>query len=202
MVIERSVIGDPDFIYLANFNNKVDSSMNRQAKIELDELIFNRNSVRVSGSNWNSEVVDYYTGEVKLSNAVRASDKNYSTHNNLPLWKLLDLGIYDNWISHYSKEKTRKMDAHIAHAFSATSHLVLSPSNGFKPMLNEYMNIEFSNSYGSIECVTVGEGSDVKIDITLKLLRGYVPSENWNEFLEFDKAVKNFINLEIPIVAN
>ncbi|MFB0961835.1 MAG: hypothetical protein QMB20_11590, partial [Flavobacteriales bacterium] len=46
--IESSVIGDPDFIYLANFNNKVDSSMNRQAKIELDELIFNRSSVRVS----------------------------------------------------------------------------------------------------------------------------------------------------------
>jgi hypothetical protein len=200
--IERSVIGDPDFIYLANFNNKVDSSINRQAKIELDELIFNRSSVRVSGSNWNSEVVDYYKGEVKLSNTCSASDKNQSTNNNVPLWKLLDLGIYDNWISHYTKEKTRKRDAHIANAFSATSHLILSPSNGFKPMLNEYLNIEFSNDYGSIECVTISEGSDVKIDITIKLLSGYVPKENWNEFLEFDKVVKNVINLEIPIVAN
>ncbi|MFB0961836.1 MAG: hypothetical protein QMB20_11595, partial [Flavobacteriales bacterium] len=74
--------------------------------------------------------------------------------------------------------------------------------NGFKPMLNEYLNIEFSNDYGSIECVTISEGSDVKIDITIKLLSGYVPKENWNEFLEFDKVVKNVINLEIPIVAN
>jgi len=197
--INRKMIGRPHYTHDACFVNKSDSALRAKASASLDEGIFNRASIEIFNSDWKGHVIDYYTGELEVNATCQAKEAFNSMQGNIPLWVLVDLEEYDNWLEEGSLRKKRKFDAHVASAYRNNSKLKLNVAQGMEIIINDLMNVSFSNDFGEVKCSTYMEENQVVIDLSIELKKGFVPSEKWADFIAFDNTLKHLLYLEVPI---
>ncbi len=198
---KRTISGHPSFIMATCYLNKTDSVKKERAIEVLDESLFNRASIELVNSTWQGEVQDYYTGLVELRVDCQAKEKMHSMQGNLALWELLDIEDFDNWLDDLKGEQDRKFDAHICSAYKASSSIEILASDECNVLMNELMNVDFANEFGSVKCVTKTEDGNVKIDLSIEVIKGFVPNANWNEFVDFDRTLNNLLLLEMPLIS-
>jgi|GEM_PF-2258739 len=192
--IERNFIGKSNYLFLSTYLVHEDSTYSSIAHSGIDNDIFGRDGLTIQESNWNTEIKDYYVADVNLKGELIAKEKLESADRRIPLWKLIDLEIYDNWLDHTIKPKgNRKYDAHVGSAFKTETSIVLKNSENISLRRNDFMNVSLDNDCGKIECTTRNEGDQIIIELLVELKHGYVLVDEWDQFLEFDKALYSLL---------
>jgi len=196
--LEINSIGFPNMIYGACFLNKEDSLLRRKADLFFNENVVDDYAVRISNGEYKGEVKDYYIGECTVSGSFTISEEKFNLSNNVALWQLVQRELFREFLDEHNVNEERENDAHVSEAYQYSTQLDVT-SNGKAIEPNDLMNLEFENSYGFIKCSSEIIDGKLRIDLSVRLEKGYVPASEWKEFLEFDKTLKNLLYLELEL---
>lgn len=191
--------GNPDYNQIGHVMEWEDTLVNKIVESALDFELYNRTSIEVYDSSWESKVNDYYTGDVTLSGVIKSKEKMRSNQESIALWQLLNLGQFNNWLDNHKLNQTRHTDVHLRSAYKASTSMFISTVGDYQLGINEFMNVDFSNEYGRIVCEINRVDEILKISLELELKKGFAPKDDWNELVKFDKEFQDLLYLELPL---
>ncbi|MFT4660353.1 MAG: hypothetical protein ACI8XB_000616 [Patiriisocius sp.] len=119
---------------------------------------------------------------------------------NVPLWRLVDIEEFDNWLNDLKLGQERIYDAHVCSAYSASTELKIQAGENLKILSNDLMNLDFSNEFGDIKSSSKLAGEQIIIEVNVTVKKGFVKKEKWDDFVAFDRTLNNLLLLELPLM--